>query len=86
MYRIIQAELTWDKHIRLKAIQEIIFWLNILIRLKSSLPSLPLLIFTQVITPYPHNFFLTLSSIMCQNGRTHFKKLAAFAVRFLKCV
>ena len=57
MYRIIQAELTWDKHIRLKAIQEIIFWLNILIRLKSSLPSLPLLIFTQVITPYPHNFF-----------------------------
>ena len=35
MYRIIQAELTWDKHIRLKAIQEIIFWLNNLIRLNS---------------------------------------------------
>ena len=35
MYRIIQVELTWDKHIRLKAIQEIIFWLNNLIRLNS---------------------------------------------------
>ena len=39
MYKIIQAELTWDKRIRLhekdKAIQEIIFWRNNLIRLNS---------------------------------------------------
>ena len=39
VYKIIQAELTWDKHIRLhendKAIQEIIFWRNNLIRLNS---------------------------------------------------
>ena len=39
MYKTIQAELTWDKHIRLhendKAIQEIIFWRNSLIRLIS---------------------------------------------------
>ena len=39
IYKIIQAELAWDKRIRLhendKAIQEIIFWRNNLIRLNS---------------------------------------------------
>ena len=39
IYKIIQAELKWDKCIRLheydKAIQEIIFWRNNLIRLNS---------------------------------------------------
>ena len=39
IYKIIQAELKWDKSIRLhengKAIQEIIFWQNDLIRLNS---------------------------------------------------
>ena len=39
IYKIIQAELIWDKRIRLhennKAIQEIIFWQNNLIRLNS---------------------------------------------------
>ena len=39
IYKIIQVELTWDKHIRLhendKAIQEIIFWQNNFIRLNS---------------------------------------------------
>ena len=37
LYKIIQAELTWGKHIRLhendKAIQEILFWRKNLIRL-----------------------------------------------------
>ena len=39
IYKIIQVELTWDKHIRLhendKAIQEIILWQNNFIRLNS---------------------------------------------------
>ena len=30
--------------------------------------------------------FLTLSCLMSKNGQTHFKNLAAFAARFLKCV
>ena len=63
--KIIQAELTLDKRIRLhendKAIQEIIFWRNNLIRLNSrvlypyQVPTV-LSIQTQVITPYSHSF------------------------------
>ena len=65
IYKIIQAELTLNKRIRLhendKAIQEIFFWQNNLIRLNSrvlypyQVPTV-LSIHTQVITPYPHNF------------------------------
>ena len=65
IYKIIQAELTLDKRIRLhendKAIQEIIFWRNNLIRLNArvlypyQVPTV-LSIQTQVITPYPHSF------------------------------
>ena len=65
IYKIIQAELTLDKRIRLhendKAIQEIIFWRNNLIRLNSrvlypyQVPTV-LSIQTQIITPYPHSF------------------------------
>ena len=33
-----------------------------------------------------YEMILTLSCIMSQNGQTHFKTLAAFAAKFLKCV
>ena len=35
---------------------------------------------------YFHCSFLTIWCITSQNGQTHFKNLAAFAARFLKCV
>ena len=33
-----------------------------------------------------NRLLLLLLTIMSQNGHTHFKNLAAFAARFLKCV
>ena len=70
LHKIIQADLTWDRRIRLhennKANQEIIFWRNNFIHIKyhikflhfSSSPSPYCFLFLQkqVITSYTHNF------------------------------
>ena len=70
IYKIIQAELKWDKSIRLhengKAIQEIIFWQNNLIRLNSRV-LYPYQVPTAFISSYANN--QALSAHFLKGGR-----------------
>ena len=70
IYKIIQAELKWDKSIRLhengKAIQEIIFWQNNLIRLNSRV-LYPYQVPTAFISSYASN--QALSAHFLKGGR-----------------